>query len=105
MTLASTVRERLSNWLPVAGRQELIVTADQGSLILTGDRREELGCLVWEMSGRRQATPTDTLRAWAERIAGRITGLLEPLKVVEIDLERNEGILRSDKPSARDEQV
>jgi hypothetical protein len=105
MTLASTVREKLNDWRPAAGRQELIVTADQGSLILTADRREELGCLVWELAVRRQAPASDTLRAWAERIAGRVTGLLEPLKIVEIDAERNEGVLRSDKPSSRDEQV
>ena len=105
MTLASTVREKLSDWLPVAGRQELIVTADQGSVILSADRREELGCLVWEMTVRRQPAASDRLRAWAERIVGRVTGLLEPLKIVELDPERNEGILRSDKPSSRNEHV
>jgi hypothetical protein len=105
MTLASTVREKLSEWRPAAGRQELLVATEEGSLILNADRREELGCLVWELTARPADRAARTLSAWAERIVDRVTGLLEPLKVVEIDVERNEAILRSEKPSSRKDQL
>ncbi len=105
MTLANTVRQKLSEWRPEAGRQDLTVTAKDGSLTLTADRREELGCLVWELGVRRAAPAGETLQSWADRIAQRVSGLLEPLKVVEIDAVRQEGILRSTQPQARDEDV
>jgi hypothetical protein len=105
MTLASTVRQKLSEWRPETGRQDLTVTAQDGSLTLTADRREELGCLVWELGLQRAAPVGETLQSWADRVAQRVSGLLEPLKIVEIDAVRNEGILRSTQPQARDEQV
>jgi hypothetical protein len=75
---------------------------------LTADRADELGCLVWEMALRRAAPLPDgdaaALRAWAERAAGRARGLLEMLKVIEVDAERDEAILRSDSPAAKGEQ-
>ena len=56
----------------------------------------------------RRSTPlaggdAAALRAWADRIAGRARGLLEPLKVIEVDAERDEAILRSDTPAAQGE--
>src|SRR5262245_16268539 len=105
MTLANTVRQKLSEWRPEAGRQDLTVTAKDGSLTLTADRREELGCLVWELGVRRATPAGETVQSWADRIAQRVSGLLEPLKVVEVDVAKNEGILRSTQPQARDEEV
>ncbi len=105
MTLANTVRQKLSEWRPEAGRQELTVSIKDASLTLSADKREELGCLVWELGVRRAAPAGETLQSWADRIAERVTGLLEPLKIIEIDAERNEGVLRSGQPQARDEQV
>jgi hypothetical protein len=83
---------------------------DEGSgwtASVTADRRDEVGCVVWEFA--LQATGAvqgaATLDAWAERIAGRVTCLLEPLKVVEIDAPRGEALLRSGTPSQRGEDV
>jgi hypothetical protein len=105
MTLANTVRQKLSEWHPPALRSELIATEDSASLVLTADRCEELGCLVWELTVRRAAPPTETLRSWAERIADRVTGLLEPLRLHEIDSEKNEALLRSEKATPRGDFV
>ncbi len=105
MTLENTVRQKLSDWRPPAGRQELTVVGGGASLTLTADRCEELGCLVWELAVHRTAPPGETLRAWANRIVQRVTGLLEPLKVLEIDEQRNEGLLRSDKALARGDKL
>jgi len=75
------------------------------SVTLTADRSDVLGCLVWELKlFRATVSDSDTvaLRAWADRLADRVTGLLEPLKVIEIDRERGEGFLRSESPRNRD---
>ena len=57
-----------------------------------------------------RAVPTagndpEALRSWAERVAGRATGLLEPLRLVEVDGARDEALLRSEQPARRDEQL
>ncbi len=101
MTRDEKVRQKLSAWRPGPGRQQLTIADDGFRLHLTADKQDELGCMVWELAVRRTPAPGDTLRAWAERIAQRTTGLLEQLAVVEIDHERNEGLLRSDQPSER----
>jgi len=77
------------------------------TVAVTADRCDVLGCLVWEAAMRRTGSVPrgETLRTWADRIAGRVTGLLEPLKVHEIDAERNEGLLRSASPAQRSGNV
>jgi hypothetical protein len=105
MTLENTVLQKLSDWHPPQGRQSLNVPdADAGwTVALTADRSDVLGCLVWDLTlHRRASVPANvTLSGWAERIAERATGLLEPLKVHEVDVERNEALLRSDGPTQR----
>jgi hypothetical protein len=109
MTLENTLLEKLADWHPPGGRHTLNVP-DKGtgwSVALTADRSDVLGCLVWELTVRRSGEPLagQTLRSWAERTAGRVVGLLEPLKVHEIDAERNQGLLRSAAPAQRGEQL
>jgi len=71
---------------------------------VTADRSDSIGCLVWDIFVKRTADFADgtALRTWAERIAKRASGLLESLKVLEIDDSQNIAILRSDTPSRRD---
>ena len=80
--------------------------ADEGygwAVTLTIDRHDELSSAVWELQLRRVAPAPDevTLAAWAQGIAGRVTGLLESLAILEIDTERNEALLRSTEPTRR----
>jgi hypothetical protein len=66
---------------------------------VTADRNEVLGCLVWEMALRRSASTAPakgSVKEWAHRAAQRVTALLQPLKVVEVDVQRDEALLRSD---------
>lgn len=110
MTLEKAVRQKLSKWQhPGTSRQHCIVP-DEGAgwvVTLAADRSDELGCLVWELAVQRSAGPlgddAGALRAWADRIAARATGLLEPLRVVEVDVPRLQAQLRSQSPSVRDE--
>ena len=110
MTLDETIRQKLGNWHPPGGRHDLTVS-DEGSawaVTVSADRCDELGCLVWELSLCRAAgAPARRLdlRGWAQAVANRVTGLLEPLKVVEIDTVRNEGLLRSSAAAQRGDRL
>lgn len=108
MTLDDKLRQKLAEWRPPAGRQELLVSdSDSGwTANLTVDRCDEIGCLVWELYLRRGQTPgTGDLKSWADQVAARVTGLLEPLTVVEIDAAGQVAQLRSQNPSKRGDKV
>ncbi|WP_165230104.1 hypothetical protein [Aquisphaera insulae] len=47
---------------------------------------------------------SEALNAWGSRLAGRVTYLLEPLKVLEIDAGGGEVQLRSDAPTPRNDR-
>jgi hypothetical protein len=49
----------------------------------------------------RQDWSSEALNAWGRRLADRVTYLLEPLKVIEIDAGGGEVQVRSTSPSAR----
>lgn len=51
----------------------------------------------------RADRPAADLRAWGDRLASRLTYLMEPLVVIEVDAEGGEAALRSREPSTRDE--
>jgi hypothetical protein len=100
--------EKLIDWRPPEGRASLNVAdaASGWTVTLTADRRDVVGCLVWEVAIRRSAPGAALgLGAWAAAIAERTTGLAEPLTVLEVDEQRNEALLRSDEPAARGERV
>ena len=128
MTLVEKLLQRLADWQPAEGRQTLGI-ADEDmdwAVSLTADRFDSLGCLVWEITLRRTGSlrvqpggpspqplspsagergrgegASEELHAWANNVAQRVTGLLEPLKVVEVDTLRNQALLRSQAPARR----
>lgn len=59
-----------------------------------------LDALEYAATDRREWTP-QALDAWGARLAGRVTYLMEPLKVLEIDGGAGEVLLRSESPSRR----
>ena len=109
MNLNETVLQKLAEWRPPSGRQTLnLPDAGTGwAVTLTADRHDELGSLVWELTLQRSALAASesTLSSWAQESVERVTGLLEPLKVVEIDQQRQEAILRSKEPAHRGDKV
>lgn len=100
MTPAEKVLQSLSEWHPSgAGRHSLaLAVPGAGTVRLTADRADALACLVWELGFERAAPPAG-VRAWAEALAARATGLLEPLKLLEADEARGEAVLRSTAPA------
>jgi hypothetical protein len=54
-------------------------------------------------SSNRTEWSSQALKDWAERLAKRVTYLMEPLKVIEIDAGGSEVQVRSQSPTPRDE--
>ena len=52
---------------------------------------------------RHAGRSNDDLKLWAERLASRVTYLMEPLVLVELDTTTSEAELRSEVPTARGE--
>lgn len=106
MTLDETVLRKLADWQPPRGSRQTLAVPDEGSgwaISLVVDRHDELSSVMWETNLQRMAAVPDgvTLQSWAYGIAERVTGLLEPLEVLEIDAQRNEALLRSHEPTRR----
>jgi hypothetical protein len=107
MTFANTLLRRLAEWHPKK-RETLQVTdeATGWTVALTADRCDSLSCQLCEITLRRPAPAENVdLKAWAGRCAEQLRGLPDTLSVVEVDTIRQEALLRSEKPFARDEQV
>jgi hypothetical protein len=111
MTLAETVLQKVAEWRPAGDKRQALLIPDGGSgwaVEVQADRCDELGCRVWELTLRRNRKTeivSDALQAWADRAARQVTGLLEALRVVEVDPLRNEALLRSATPTCRGDMV
>jgi hypothetical protein len=108
MTLNERILQKLADWQPTPGSRQTLAVADEEAgwaLNLAADRHDELGTAVWEMTLQRRTAPparaADDLKNWATRAAGRVSGLLETLRVVEVDVQRDEALLRSTEPTRR----
>jgi hypothetical protein len=106
MTAADAIAEALTAWQPYgSGRHAFshALPADGWAVHLEADKADAVGCVAWELAMTRTgpAPAGLTTRAWADRTAARVTGLLEPLKVVEVDDAATAAILRSTSPSKK----
>jgi hypothetical protein len=110
MTLTERLLPKLSEWRPAGAGRHSWSAADTEAgwtVHLTADRADTLSCLVWELALARTGEAPEglTLRGWAEGVASRTTGLLEPLAVIEVDEVRGEAVLRSNGPARKGERV
>jgi hypothetical protein len=111
MNLSEALLERLGNRKPASGRTSVsaIDEASGWSATAAVDEANSLSCLLWELRLRRGPSTaegsSDELRIWAEQIANRATGLLENLRVMEIDASRGQALLRSQQPAQRGDEV
>jgi hypothetical protein len=110
MTSADAIHDALAAWQPYGpGRHSWThaLPAAGWAVHLEADKADAVGSVVWELTMTRTGPAPSglTTRAWADRTAGRVTGLLEPLKVVEIDDAAGEAILRSTAPSQKGPSV
>jgi hypothetical protein len=73
---------------------------------VTADRSDVVGAQLWEVTLHRPAAlDAAGLRAWAEKAAARATGLLEPLRLLEVDGARLTALLRSQAPTHRGDNL
>jgi hypothetical protein len=110
MTLAENLLPKLSEWRQSGdGRHSWAgaFPAAGWSVRLTADKTDTLSCLVWELTLTRtaDAPPDLILQTWATQVAERVTGLLEPLKIHEVDETRQEAVLRSASPARKGDDL
>lgn len=104
MTLADSLLESLESWRPPAeGRHTLTHNHGDWAVSVTADRADSVGCLIGDITVTRTSVGGDRLPVgeWANRTASRVTGLIEPLKVIEVDADKDEAMLRSTSPSKK----
>ena len=108
MIPAELLQAKLAEWRPVGeGRHHWTQQfPDAGWTVhLNADTNDTIGCRLWEL--RMEAQPETAiapLRDWAERLARQVSGLMEPLKLLEVDDHCQEAILRSVAPSRHGDQ-
>src|SRR5690242_11389575 len=106
MTLPEALLPKLNDWRPAGdGRHSWAEAIPAAGWVvrIAADKADSLSCLLWELTLVRSGDPAAglTLGGWATAIAARATGLMELLKVHEVDDLRSEAVLRSVAPAAR----
>ena len=108
MTLEETLLQKLAEWRFDNGRQTLTVAHPETGWTATvvADCGDRVGCRVWELNlTRPESAPSADLKTRAERLAGRATGLMEPLRLIEVDAQDDAALLRSAAPQKRGDDL
>jgi hypothetical protein len=111
MTYDDALIERLTGWRPEGdGPHSLGHSCENGWTVgVTAESTDTVGGRLTEITATRpgpaQSSTATDLKTWASRIAERVTGLLEPLKLIEVDDARLEAVLRSETPAVRGNSV
>jgi hypothetical protein len=108
MTLEETLLQNLAEWRFDSGRQTLTVGHPETgwNAAIVADCGDRVGCRLWEMNLSRPESPSSTdLKTRAERLAGRATGLMEPLRLIEVDVQGDTALLRSASPQKRGDDL
>jgi hypothetical protein len=102
MTPSEMLLQKLANAPGQTGRQTVTVTAANGWTVeLSAEHVDVVGCKLQELAVKRNA-PVE-LKPWSESVAKRVTGLLEPLKLLELEASQGTALLRSETPAKRGE--
>ena len=108
MNLEETLLQKLAEWRFDNGRQTLTVAHPETGWTATvvADCGDRVGCRVWELNlTRPESAPSVDLKTRAERLAGRATGLMEPLRLIEVDAQDDAALLRSAAPQKRGDDL
>ena len=98
MTLEKTLRHQLNN----AETGGFHISHGDWNVTLVSDRRDSMSCSLKELTLERHAPIAEELQPWAERVAEQATGLMEPLRLIEIDRPLGKALLRSFTPALKD---
>src|SRR5687767_12287311 len=94
MTLEKTLRQHLNKAEPGGFH----VSVGDWTVSVFADKCDSLGCALKELALDRPAPVQHDLETWARGVAKSTMGLLEALRVVEIDGALGKALLRSDVP-------
>jgi hypothetical protein len=106
MTLDDTLLQSPANWRDEGDYHVLQTTQTPWAATLTATAIDQIGCRLWELKTTRVEAPAGPvdLQATAQRLADRVTSLLEPLRFIEADGEQGLALCRSEEPTARQDQ-
>ena len=105
MNLENKLLQKLAETKPVGERHELTISEGAWTAHLTYDRRDEMSGRLWEAALHRNSAADGNLQAWAGHIVQRVSGLMESLKIVEVDAVKQHALLRSAAPSVKGENL
>ncbi len=100
--------QSLAGWQPAGPGPHTHTTASPGwQATVSADANDSLATKATEVTVTRTgpAPAGSTLRGWAESIAAKPAGLPEPLALHEIDGDGQVAVLRSAKPTRKDDTV
>lgn len=98
MTLENTLRQQLNK----SESGGFHVSLGDWTLTLVTERQDSLSCAVKELTLEKAGATREELRPWAERLAASATGLMERLRLIELDDAQAKALLRSDAPARKD---
>jgi len=105
MIPVDSIFEKLSAWQPYGpGPHSLQIPLPHGTLDLTAHRADELSCQLNGLritGGTMEPCTATQLTERAVKTAERVTSLLEPLRVYEVDASKSTALLRSSTPTER----
>jgi hypothetical protein len=104
MTLGETLHKSLSDWpANTDGPHERTASADGWTARVNAAAIDSVGSRLNELELTRtgDAPEGTTLGGWADGVAKRASGLLERLKVHEVDATHDRAVLRSDGPTVK----
>lgn len=107
MTLAETLLLKLGEARPTSPGRFTLTHTDSASgwtVSLNIEKADALSCQLAEVACVRGPGAEPGLQEWADTLAQRVTGLMEPLQVIEVDALKNEAILRSNSPTVRNDK-
>lgn len=106
MTPASTFLHSLAELQPTGTFPQRVLVRDPGSsatVEMDVNQFDALACQMTLLRVTPDVAVSAPLKDRAVLVAGRVTGLMEKLHVIEVDDSRGEALLRSDVPAARDQ--
>lgn len=105
MSLDVLLLEKLAKWRSASGKATVEASGEGWKAAVAAECVDVVGCRLWELS-LRSATqaPAADLKARAEQVCQRVTGLLELLRLVEVDGIANTALLRSEQPGQHGEE-
>jgi hypothetical protein len=103
MTLENMLRKKLAE--PPESGAAAVISHQGWNVALTPAAHDTLSCALHEVRLQRDTGAAGDPGPWAERVSRTVTGLLEPLRLIEVDAPQRIALLRSAAPTPHDPGV